>query len=57
MNENVPASAFKYFALSGTGCSATATGASSSSTSMPEDQQNTTTLSIDEESITSEGKL
>ena len=49
--------AFKYFAYSGAPLGDPgATGASSSSTSMPEDQQNPTTISIDEDSITSEGK-
>ena len=47
--------AFKYLAYSGLDCNATATGASSSSTSMPEDQQNQTTFSIEEDAIMSEG--
>ena len=54
-SENAPTSAFKHFAFSGVECTTTATGASSSSTSMPEDQQNTTNLSIGEDSVISEG--
>ena len=57
ISENPRPPAFKYFAYSGAPLGDPgATGASSSSTSMPEDQQNPTTISIDEDSITSEGE-
>ena len=57
MDENVSPPAFNYFTVTGAECLATATRASSSSTSIPEEQQNTTTLSRFDIQPTGEGML